>query len=225
MPHGSLSLPARLYLLSWDTTRLRVTGGSQLHHLVRAGALTELAQRGLLVDDGGVARPADPDARTGDAALDGLLELITESVPRKWRSWVTSRARVTLDAVREQLVADGYLGVSRKRVLGVFPSVDHTLERVPVVDALRETARAALLGPGPVEDVPDRDAALVALAVAGEVRTLATARERRAGRERVDALAARTGRVAPALGRVVQEVRAALALTVASAAVGGATSG
>lgn len=65
MPDGSLSLPARLYLLSWDTERLKVTGATHLHHLVRAGALTELAQRGLLADVEGIATPVDPDARTG----------------------------------------------------------------------------------------------------------------------------------------------------------------
>ncbi|MFE9664072.1 GPP34 family phosphoprotein [Streptomyces sp. NPDC005955] len=219
MPHGSLSLPARLYLLSWDTTRLRVTGASQLPHLVRAGALTELAQRGLLTDEEGVVRVTDPDVRTGDTVLDGLLELIAESRPRKWKSWVTSRTGVTLDAVREQLVAEGYLGVGRKRVLGVFPSVDYTLERVPVVSALRTDARAALTGPEPVDEVGDRDAAVVALAVAAEVRTFSSSKERRAHKVRVDALTARSGAVAPALGKAIREMQAALAVAVTSVAV------
>ncbi|MFJ4770037.1 GPP34 family phosphoprotein [Streptomyces uncialis] len=225
MPFGPLSLPARLYLLSWDTTRLKITGASQLHYLVRAGALTELAQRGLLVDDEGVVRPADPDARAGDTVLDGLLELIGQSTPRKWKSWVGSRARVTLDAVREQLVAEGHLGVDRKRVLGVFPSVDHTLERPAVVDALREDARCVLVGTAPVEDVPARDAALVALAVAGEVRTLASAKEYRAHKARAEALTARSGAAAPALRKVIQELRTALVVTTTTVVAGGAATG
>lgn len=83
MPNGSLSLPARLYLLAWDTTRNELAGTT---HLVRAGALTELAQRGLLVDDDGIATPVDMDSGTGDAVLDGLLELVRESRPHRWRS-------------------------------------------------------------------------------------------------------------------------------------------
>lgn len=87
MPTGSLSLPARLYLLAWDTTKLKVTDAAHLPHLVRAGALTELAQRGLLADVDGIATPTDPDAQTGDPVLDGLLELVEESRPHRWKTW------------------------------------------------------------------------------------------------------------------------------------------
>src|SRR5690349_13544376 len=33
VPNGPLSLPARLYLLAWDTTKPRITGSTHLHHL------------------------------------------------------------------------------------------------------------------------------------------------------------------------------------------------
>lgn len=59
MPNGSLSLPARLCLLAWDPERSSAAETARVHHLVRAGALTELAQRGLLTDDEGIATPAD----------------------------------------------------------------------------------------------------------------------------------------------------------------------
>ncbi len=154
MPYGSLSLPARLYLLAWDTTKLKVTDAAHLPHIVRAGALTELAQRGLLADVDGIATPTDPDAQTGDPVLDGLLELVEESRPHSWKTWVGLRARVTLDAVRAQLAADGYLRAEKTRVLGVFPSVEYEIDRVAVVDRLREEAREVLEGPGPVEEVP-----------------------------------------------------------------------
>ena len=139
MPNGSLSLPARLCLLAWDATGTDVTRATRLPHLVRAGALTELAQRGLLADEDGIATPADMDSGTGDAVLDGLLELVRESRPHRWRTWVTLRSRITLDAVREQLTADGHLRAERKRVLGVFPTVDHALDSAAVVDALHDT--------------------------------------------------------------------------------------
>ncbi|MFC9842039.1 GPP34 family phosphoprotein [Streptomyces sp. NPDC060223] len=225
MPDGSLSLPARLYLLSWDTTKLKVTGATHLHHLVRAGALTELAQRGLLADVEGIATPVDPDAHTGDLVLDGLLELVEESRPRKWKAWVTLRARVTLDAVRAQLAAEGYLRAEKKRVLGLFPSVEYELERVAAVDAMREDARLVLVGPVPVAEVSDRDAALVALAAAAELRTLLPGKDRKLHKERIEELTERSGAAAPALKKVIQEVRSAVVVAVATGAATGAATG
>ncbi|MEU7057671.1 GPP34 family phosphoprotein [Streptomyces sp. NPDC046197] len=222
MPDGSLSLPARLYLLAWDTTRRKITGTAHLHHLVRAGALTELAQRGLLVDDEGIATPVDLDARTGDPVLDGLLDLVRESRPRRWKTWVTLRARFTLVAVREQLAAEGYLRAEKRRALGIFPSVDYTLRRVAVADALREEARQVLDGSVPAAEVSDRDAAVVALAAAAELRTLLSGRDRRRRKDRIEELTERSGAAAPALRRVVREVRTAvIAAAAASAPAGG----
>lgn len=225
MPNGSLSLPARLYLLAWDTTRLKVTGATHLHHLVRAGALTELAQRGLLADVDGIATPVDADAHTGDLVLDGLLELVEESRPRKWKAWVTLRARVTLDAVRAQLAAEGYLRAEKKRVLGLFPSVEYELERVSAVEALQEEARTVLQGPVPVEDVSDRDAALVALAAAAELRTLASGKDRKLYKQRIEELTDRSGAAAPALKKVIQEVRTAIVVAATAASTSGAATG
>ncbi|MER5387052.1 GPP34 family phosphoprotein [Streptomyces sp. NPDC002688] len=225
MPNGSLSLPARLYLLAWDTTKLKITGSTHLHHLVRAGALTELAQRGLLLDDDGIVTPVDPDSRTGDLVLDGLLELVAESRPRKWKPWVTLRARVTLDAVRAQLAAGGYLRAERKRVLGLFPSVEYELDRVPAVEALRAEARAVLEGPLPVAEVSDRDAALVALATAAELRTLASPKDRKLHKARIEELTARGGAAAPALRKVIQEVRTAVIVAATTASSTASTTG
>jgi hypothetical protein len=221
VPNGPLSLPARLYLLAWDTSKQKITGSTHLHHLVRAGALTELAQRGLLVDDDGIVTPVDADSRTGDLVLDGLLELVAESRPRRWKPWVTSWAGVTLDAVRAQLAAEGYLRAEKKRVLGIFPSVEYELDRVPAVEALRAEARQVLEGPVPVADVCDRDAALVALATAAELRTLASPKDRKLHKARIDELTERSGAAAPALRKVIQEVRTAVtvAATTASATV------
>ncbi|MCT9010032.1 GOLPH3/VPS74 family protein [Streptomyces sp. NPDC054766] len=223
MPNGSLTLPARLYLLAWDTTKGKITGSTHLHHLVRAGALTELAQRGLLVDDDGIVTPVDADSRTGDLVLDGLLELVAESRPRRWKPWVTSWARVTLDAVRAQLAAEGYLRAEKKRVLGLFPSVEYELDRVPAVQALRAEARQVMEGPVPVAEVCDRDAALVALATAAELRTLASPKERKLHKARIDELTERSGAAAPALRKVIQEVRTAVIVAATTASATAAT--
>ncbi|MDQ0948119.1 hypothetical protein QFZ24_002042 [Streptomyces phaeochromogenes] len=221
MPNGSLSLPARLYLLAWDTTKLKVTDAAHLPHLVRAGALTELAQRGLLADVDGVATPTDPDGQTGDPVLDGLLELVEESRPHSWKTWVGLRARVTLDAVRAQLAADGYLRAEKTRVLGVFPSVEYEIDRVAAVDRLREEAREVLEGPAPVEEVPERDAALVALAAGAELRTLLSGKEQRQYKQRIEDLAEHSGATTPALKKAVQEVRSAVVLVMTTTGVPG----
>jgi hypothetical protein len=200
----SLSLPARLCLLAWDSTEADVAGAGRLPPLVRAGALVELTRRGLLVDEDGIATPADMDSETGDPVLDGLLELVRESRPHRWATWVNLRARITLDAVREQLAAGGHLRAEKRRVLGVFPTVEYALEGRAVVDALREEARAVLLGRALVTEVSERDAALAALADAAGLVL-----DGEHDRGRLDELIERGGAAAPVLRTAVREVRTA----------------
>ncbi|MEV5178845.1 GOLPH3/VPS74 family protein [Streptomyces werraensis] len=165
MPNGPLSLPARLCLLAWDLDPTRAAP------VVRAGALADLARRGLLVDDDGIATPRDLDSRTGDPALDGLLELVSESFPHGWRTWVTLHARYTLDAVREHLVAEGVLRAQKHRVLGVFPSVDHVLADTARAEALRTEAHQVLSG----ATRPDETTATaLTLAAAADLPVMAT---------------------------------------------------
>ncbi|MEU0389856.1 GOLPH3/VPS74 family protein [Streptomyces chartreusis] len=216
MPDGSLSLPARLCLLAWDPARPAGTGTAHVSGPVRAGALVELARHGLLVDEEGIATPVDLDSRTGDAVLDGLLELVRESCPHPWRTWVTLRSRVTLDAVREQLVAVGYLRAEKKRVLGVFPSVEYALERVAAVQALREETRRIFRDPLPVAGVCERDAAVATLAASAE---LLPGEDVRAHGQRVRELAERVVSSAPGLGEIVGEIRTALAATATATAL------
>ncbi|MFJ6080780.1 GPP34 family phosphoprotein [Streptomyces sp. NPDC092369] len=203
MSDGSLSLPALLYLVAWDTE----TGeGSGAAPQARAGALVELARRGLLVDEDDIVTPVDMDALTGDGPLDELLELIRESRPHGWRSWVTLHARETADALREQLTAEGYLRTERKRVLGVFPGVEHKLERAADVAALRAEIQEVLDGPVPVAEVPERDATAAVLAAAAELGTPTPVKDP----ERVEQLVAHVGTGVPGLRKVIDEVRTAL---------------
>ncbi|MFB6549062.1 GPP34 family phosphoprotein [Streptomyces sp. NPDC056405] len=217
MPDGSLSLPARLCLLAWDPARPGAIDSARHHHLVRAGALTELAQRGLLVDDEGIATPVDLDSRTGDAVLDGLLDLVRESMPHRWRTWVRLHARLTFDAVREQLVAEGHLRAEKKRVLGVFPSVEYVLARGAAARALREETRYVLEGPVPAGEVSERNAATAVLAAAAELRGLGPAGTdvRREGR--IAELTERGGAAAPGLRKIVGEVWGAVSAETARA--------
>ncbi|MFF8933641.1 GPP34 family phosphoprotein [Streptomyces paradoxus] len=204
MPNGPLTLPARLCLLAWDAARPAAGSAAQRPGPVRAGALVELARRGLLTDDDGIVTPADLDTSTGDAVLDGLLELVRESCPHPWRTWVTLRARVTLDAVREQLVAEGCLRAEKRRVLGVFPSVEYGLERTAAVEVLREETRQVLHGPLPVAEISERDAALAVLAAAAGLFGESTP-----GR-RAEELAERAGAATPGLRGIMRELSTAV---------------
>ncbi|MFJ8147880.1 GPP34 family phosphoprotein [Streptomyces sp. NPDC096048] len=217
MPDGSLSLPARLCLLAWDPARPGAIDSARHHHLVRAGALTELARRGLLTDGEGIATPVDLDSRTGDAVLDGLLDLVRESMPHRWRTWVRLHARLTFDAVREQLVAEGYLRAEKKRVLGVFPSVEYVLARGAAARALREETRYVLAGPVPAGEVSERNAVMAVLAAAAGLRGLgpAGADMRREGR--IAELTERGGAAAPGLRKIVGEVWGAVSAETARA--------
>jgi hypothetical protein len=212
VPNGPLTLPARLCLLAWGVARPAAGGAAHRPAPVRAGALVELARRSLLTDEDGIATPADLDTNTGDAVLDGLLELVRESYPHPWRTWVTLRARVTLDAVREQLVAEGYLRAEKRRVLGVFPSVEYALERTAAVERLREETRQVLRGPLPVADISERDAALAVLANAAGLL-----RESTPGR-RAEELTERAAAATPGLRGIVRELSTAVTAGAAVAA-------
>ncbi|MEU2908556.1 GOLPH3/VPS74 family protein [Streptomyces massasporeus] len=203
MSNGPLTLSARLCLLAWDAPG-PAAGAAHRPAPVRAGVLVELARRGLLTDEDGIATPVDPDASAGDAVLDGLLELVRESRPHPWRTWVTLRARVTFDAVREQLVADGFLRAEKRRVLGVFPTVEYALERAAVVEVLREETRQILRGALPVAGISERDAALAVLAAAADLL------DENTPDRRIEQLTKRAGASMPGLASVVREVSTAV---------------
>jgi hypothetical protein len=186
---------------------------TELGLLVRAGALTDLYLGGLLIDAGGRAAtvtpvPAHAPAPVTDPALVDLLSRIASSRPRRWKHWVGKSTRSTSDAVRDQLEADGWIKVERRRILGVVPSARVTVrDRAAVKELGRQTGRA-LRGSVPVDRVDPGDAAVVALAAACELRTMAGRRERREHSKRIDALALATGPVAPALKAALREAAA-----------------
>ncbi|MFF2650332.1 GPP34 family phosphoprotein [Streptomyces sp. NPDC058045] len=155
---GRDSLPVLLCLLAPEP--------SAAAPAVRAGALAELALRGLLTDDAGIATPADPDARCDDPVLDGLLELVAESVPRTWGAWVHSRARRTLDPVCARLAASGELAAHHRRVLGVFPAVSYAAADGERAVRLRVRIAEVLGGAGPLGELPAGEALLAVLAEA-----------------------------------------------------------
>jgi hypothetical protein len=78
-----------------------------------------------------------------------------------------------------------------------------------VVKRLAAQVAGALTGP--MSRVGERDAALVALAAAGEVGTVLPRAKRRAYKQRIAQLAERGGPATPALRKVIQQLRAASA--------------
>ncbi|MFI9645385.1 GPP34 family phosphoprotein [Streptomyces sp. NPDC052040] len=224
------SLPARLYLLCCDPGRAGSGHDPALARLVRSGALAELAGRGLLTGtDGadGVVEPRDLDAHSGDPALDGLLELVMESRPRPWASWVTCYAGVTLDAVRAQLTAAGLLRADRGKGFGLLRPVRYEPVRAQPVRELQRRARHTLTGPGPVTAVSGDDAVLAVLAVAGGVCTVTGPADRvcpgdcACHGDRVEALTEHAARAVPPLKEIVRGLWSAVSGPGAAARPGG----
>lgn len=206
MQQPQLSLPSALYLLAWNTDKQKLTSTDTIGHVVRAGALAELALRGLLTDADG--RPAAAEgAPTGEPALDDLLGLIARSTSLAWKGWINQGVKPTLTAVREQLAEAGLLSLDAHRIGGLVPVTTVNLRSTEAVDTLRDRAVRALRGEEPADAVAGRDAALATLAAAGGLRTVISEAETKAYRQRLAALAGRGGPAFEALRRILPELR------------------
>ncbi|MFI9274928.1 GPP34 family phosphoprotein [Kitasatospora sp. NPDC052896] len=195
------TLPSKLFLLALNPERERLTGRHNLDLLLGAAVLTELFQRGLLRDERGRAVATGPAPADLDPLLAEALQRIRDARLRPWRAWMTSR-RHTARAVREQLAADGRIRVAEHRVLGLFPARRITCRDPRPRKALLTAVSGALRGP--LGRVTPADAALVALADAGQLRIVVDYRVRRAHRRRLAELAARCGPLPLALRRAIR---------------------
>jgi hypothetical protein len=204
------SLPQRLYLLAYDTRRQRLSGRTQLGYLLRAAALTDLLLRGLVADERGKV-VAGERHQLDDPVLGAVLRQVAESRPRSWTHWVRSGQRPLRLAVREQLKAGGWIRVEPRRVLGIFPASRVTVQDTRVLKRLAGIIARALGAGLPAARVDPGDAALVALAAAGELSTAISRRQRREHRQRIARLSERAGPAAPALRKVLQQLRASAA--------------
>ncbi|GLY81152.1 GOLPH3/VPS74 family protein [Actinoallomurus iriomotensis] len=205
------SLPARMYLLAFDTDTNRLTSRSQLGMVLRAAALAELYLTERVTDTGGRARAASDARPTGDPVLDDLADQIAAHRPRAWHRWIGRHERATVRAVREQLEAGHHLTIEHRALLPdrVEPRDRHAVRQYA------ETVRGALRQ-SPARTDP-RTAAVLALAARGEVRTVVSRRERREYRRTLDELAVYTGPVADALRKAVQTKRTVAATTATAA--------
>jgi Golgi phosphoprotein 3 (GPP34) len=200
------SLPGQLYLLAYDPRKERLTARTQLGYLMRAAALTDLRLSGHIADEGRKVRVTNPGG-VADQVLGAVLREVADSRPRSWAGWVRRGDRRTRLAVRDQLATGGWIRVEPHRVLGIFPTTRIAIRDPLVIQRLTDRLGAALRGP----DTDPGAAALVALAAAGELRTVLPRAKVREYKRRIAELSERTGPAVPALRRVIQQVRSSTA--------------
>src|SRR5215471_6548508 len=104
------SLPARLYLLAYDTEKNRVTAQSRLGLVLRAAALADLYLTGRVTDENGKARAAGDRRPAGDPLLDEVLQQVAEHRPRSWQGWI-AHGHPAIRTVRTQLEDERYIRV------------------------------------------------------------------------------------------------------------------
>ncbi|SEL55162.1 GOLPH3/VPS74 family protein [Nonomuraea pusilla] len=199
------SLPAQLYLLCYDPRRRRVVTNHRSPYLLQAAALTELLLRGRLADDGGRVRVVRDDP-VGDPVLDDVLLRVAGSRPHRWRHWISRDGRATARAVLDALESGGWVRVERRRTLLLLTRSEVRVRDARVPKRLATRVSGALTGP--LSRVGEQQAALVALAAAGEVRTALPKAKLRAYEERVARLTERSGRAAPELRKAIRNLHA-----------------
>jgi hypothetical protein len=196
------TLPIRLFLLGYDPRRERISGGAYHGSTIRAAALEDLRLRGSIVDESGRVHLGSV-ARPGDSILsDVLTEISASTRPRTWRHWVGANAGATFRAVRDQLEDLQVVRLEPYRVLGIFPGHRVKLPDPEEAMRLRAACDRALAGVGALAP---RDAAMLALAAAGELGTVLAWKQRRQHRARIAALS--QSPVTTALRQVVQAAK------------------
>lgn len=188
-----------MYLLAHDDSAEGPYDRARTELLVRAAALIELALRGRLGEDAGTVTVSDTEP-TGDPALDGVLR--DAAGGHGWKHLVRRHRERTLTDVEDRLVAAGLLTEKAPRTRFGSRRLAVTDRAVPA--ASRARVSAALHGDGPVREIPAADAALLALAAAGDVRSVVSRRDQKTFRARVDACTGCLAALAPGLEKAVR---------------------
>lgn len=190
-------LPYRIYLLAHDDAARGPYDRSRTELLVRAAALVELALRGRLGEADGTVTVSGTGP-TGDPVLD---EVLAEAAGRGWKHLVRHHRKRTLTDVEDRLAAAGVLTVEAPRT--PFGGRRVTVSQPEVRQAERDRVLAALHDGGPADQIPAADAALLALAAAGGIRSVVPRRHQDALKARIDACTARLAALAPGLEKTV----------------------
>ena len=195
------SLPARLYLLAYDTEKNRVTAQSQLGLVLRAAALADLYLAGRVTDENGKARATGDRRPTGDPLLDEVLQQLAEHRPRSWQGWI-AHGQPAVRTVRTQLEVDRHIQVEHRMIR---PDRVELQDRLAVQRYAGEV-RAELRGPA--SSTEPRTAAVLALSARGEIANVISRSERREHRQHLDELAVCTGPIADSLRKAWRSKKA-----------------
>ncbi|WP_420010348.1 GOLPH3/VPS74 family protein [Streptomyces collinus] len=190
-----------MYLLAHDAAAEAPYDRARTALLVRAAALTDLALRGRLREDGGTVT-ASGTPPTGDVVLDGVLREAGDG--HGFKFLVRRHRKRTLAQVEDQLAAAGLLRVKEPRTpFGARrPAVTDPAEPA----ALHARLATALHDATPVRELPATDAALLALASAGGIRSVVSRREDKTYRARIDACTKSLACLAPGLEHAVRDL-------------------
>lgn len=188
-----------MYLLAYDDAAEGPYDRSRTELLVRAAALIDLASRGRLGEDGGTVTVSGTQP-TGDPVLDGVLR--DAAAGHGWKHLMRRHRKQMLTQVEDRLAAAGLITVKAPRTR--FGTRRLTVTNPTVPDAPRARVSAALHGNGPVREIPAADAALLALAAAGGIRSVVSRQDQKAFRARIDACTGRLAALAPGLEKAVR---------------------
>lgn len=192
-------LACLMYLLAHDDRADGPYDRSRTELLVRAAALIDLALRGRLREDGGTVTVSGTEP-TGDPVLDGVLR--DAAARHGWKHLVRHHRRRTLTEVEDRLAAAGLLTLKTPRTR--FGTRRSTVTDPAVPAVLRARVSAALQGDDPVRELPAADAALLALAAAGGIRSIVSRQDQRAFQARIDACTRSLAALAPGLEKAVR---------------------
>ncbi|BDM74472.1 hypothetical protein HEK616_79590 (plasmid) [Streptomyces nigrescens] len=192
-------LACLMYLLAHDDAAEGPYDRSRTELLVRAAALIDLALRGRLGETGGTVTVSGTEP-TGDPVLDGVLRDATAG--HGWKHLMRRHRKRTLTEVEDRLAAAGLLTVQT-------PPTRFGTRRLTVADravpaALHARVSAVLHGDGPVQEIPTADAALLALAAAGGIRSVVSRQDQNLFRARIDACTGSLAALAPGLEKAVR---------------------
>ncbi|MFJ9821281.1 GPP34 family phosphoprotein [Streptomyces sp. NPDC101151] len=192
-------LPCLMYLLAHDEAAEGPYDRSRAQLLLRAAALVDLALRGRLGEDGGTVTVSGTEP-TGNLVLDGVLR--DAAAGHGWKHLMRRHRKRTLTEVEDRLATAGLLTVKAPRTR--FGTRRLTMTDRAVPGALRARVSAALHGDGPVQEIPAADAALLALAAAGGVRSVVSRRDHKTFRARIDTCTGNLAALAPGLEKAVR---------------------
>ncbi|QVQ53785.1 GPP34 family phosphoprotein [Spiractinospora alimapuensis] len=200
-----LTLPQRLYLLSYDLDRKRFDSVSTGYRgqLLSAAALAELTVGGWLhgPDGSAVRTPSPPPV---DPFLAAILSDIPPDRPRHMITALYLRMAEAEKLVQGELLARGAVTVTRGRALGLFPTRTVTLNHPERVAALREETREVLLGGRDAATAPFEDIAMIVIAAEADVWSLVGPKERSRYRATLTLLQRRFDEAAPELRNAIR---------------------